>query len=258
MFFKPRNFYLSGENSATIFRCCANARNVAATRFDKMGLFNLKKKKYDPVTIIQRMIDYMPEHYKTHDQFKNSVEYLDHREWGLALDSLIQLTEETGHYFSEEFWLGLAGAADSMGLQVKVDFCREQISRNKRAINSKTPFGWTTVKIDDTHFQHHISLKLKDEWTRERRVKDKVSTLMNREGIHLKSHGRSGFIYLVDKGRIAELEFELGVNGLILYFDTVDHWTIPEKTKMTEEERELMQTQLTNWSTETKNKIEFN
>jgi hypothetical protein len=223
-----------------------------------MRLFNLKKKKSDPVTIMQRMIDYMPEHYKTHDQFKNCVEYLEHREWGLALDSLIELTEETGHHFSEEFWLGLADAADTMGLKDKADFCREQINHNKKAINSKTPFGWTTIKIDDTHFQHHISDKLKDEWTRERREKDRVSALMNKEGVHLKSHGRGGFIYLVDKGRIAELEFELGINGLILYFENLGHWTIPTKTKITEEERKQMQHQLTNLSTETKNAIEFN
>ncbi len=170
----------------------------------------------------------MPEYYRTHRQFINCVEYLEHREWGLALDSLIELTEETGHYFSEEFWNGLADAANKMGLGDKADYCRQQIQRNMTEIKSKTPFGWTTVKSDDTHFVHHISDKLKNEWVRERREKDKVLSLTNKEGIHLKSHGRSGFIYIVDKGRVAEIDFELGINGLMLFFGKVESWTIAD------------------------------
>jgi hypothetical protein len=222
-----------------------------------MGLFSFKEKEPTPAKIIQRIIDYMPEHYSTHRQFKNSVEYLAHREWGLALDSLLELADESGDYFSEEFWSALGDAADKMGLKEEADYCREQIKRNKREINSKTPFGWTTRKIDDTHFQHYISDKLKTEWENERREKDRVWSLTDKEGIHLKSHGRGGFIYLVDKGRIAEIDFELGINGLILFFEKIDHWTIPTKIKMTKEERNKIKQRLTAWSTETRNPMEF-
>lgn len=69
-----------------------------------MGLFNFKGKESKPAAIIQLLIDYTPEHYRTYIQFKESVEYLEHREWGLALDSLIDLADESGDYFSEEFW----------------------------------------------------------------------------------------------------------------------------------------------------------
>ena len=222
-----------------------------------MGLFSFKEKALDPATIIQRIIDYMPEHYRTQRQFKNCVDYLGHEELGLALDSLIELADESGDYFSEEFWGGLADAANKMHLQEKADFCRDQIKRNKNEINSKTPFGWATRKIDDTHFQHHISEKLRAEWENERREKDKVWNLTDKEGIHLKSHGRSGFIYFVDKGRIAEIDFELGTNGLILFFEKIDHWTVPTKIKMTNEERNEIKQRLTTWSTGTKNPIEF-
>ena len=222
-----------------------------------MGLFNFRAKESKPATILQRLIDYTPQHYRTHSQFKDSVEYLEHQEWGLALDSLIELADESGDYFSEEFWSQLGDAADKMGLKEQADYCKVQIKRNEKEINSKTPFGWTTVKIDDTHFQHHISDKLKEQWTDERRQKDKVWSLTDKEGIHLKSKGRSGFIYLVDKGRIAEMDYELGINGLILFFEMIDHWTIPTKIKMTNEEKNEIRQRLTIWSTETRNPIEF-
>lgn len=104
-----------------------------------MGLFNFKEKESKPSEIIQRLIDYTPEYYRTHRQFKNSVEYLEHREWGLALDSLIELADESGDYFSKEFWTQLGDAADKMGLKEKADYCKVQIKRNEKEINSKTP-----------------------------------------------------------------------------------------------------------------------
>ncbi len=136
-----------------------------------MKLFNLFKRKQSiestPKQIIKRLVEYMPDFYKTDRQFIDCVEFLEYNEWGLALDSLIQLADETGHYFSEDFWVELAKAADSMELKVERDYCRMQIKRNEHDLKSKTPFGWTTIKIDDTHFQHHISEKLKEEWAKE-------------------------------------------------------------------------------------------
>ena len=185
-----------------------------------MKIFNFFKRQqntdYSPEQTISRLVDYMPEFYRTHRQFIDCVDFLENREWEVALDSLIELADETGHYFSEEFWLGLANSADKMNLTDKADYCRKQIKRNENEVKSKTPFGWTTIKFDDTHFQHHISEKLKEEWATDRREKDKVQELLTKEGVHLKSHGRSGFLYITDNGRIAEVEFELGMNGLIL------------------------------------------
>ncbi len=210
-----------------------------------------------PEQTIGRLVDYMPDFYKTHRQFINCVEYLDHREWPLALDSLIELTGETEHYFSEDFWLGLADSASKMGLTDQANYCRKQIKRNEQDIKSKTPFGWTTIKFDDTHFQHHISEKLKEEWATERRKKDKVEELQSKDGVHLKSHGRSGFIYVVEKNKIAEVEFELGMNGLILYFNSLTNWSLPKKQKITGDEKQKLKVEINNWATETKNAIEF-
>ncbi len=199
----------------------------------------------------------MPEFYKTHQQYIDCLEYLEHREWELALDSLIELAAETGHYFSEGFWLGLADAADKMDLTDKANYCRKQIKRNEKDIKSKTPFGWTTIKFDDTHFQHHISGKLKEDWATERRRKDKVQELLTKEGVHLKSHGRRGILYITNNGKIAEVEFELGMNGLILYFNNLTSWSLPTKQTLTADEKQKIKFDINNWATKTKTAIEF-
>jgi hypothetical protein len=224
-------------------------------------LFNFLKRQhktdFSPKQTIKRLVDYMPDIYRTHRQFINCVEYIDNREWELALDSLIELADETEHYFSEDFWFGLAYSADKMGLTNEADYCRKQIKLNEKDVKSKTPFGWTTIKLDDTHFQHHISEKLKEEWATERRVKDNVQELLTKEGVHLKSHGQSGFLYITDNRKIAEVEFELGMNGLILYFNSLTNWSLPKKQTLTVDEKQKIKNDINNWATKTKNATEF-
>ena len=225
-----------------------------------MKLFNfIKQQKIDltPEQTFRRLVDYMPDFYKTHKQFINCVEYLNHREWELALESLIELADETEHYFSEEFWFGLADSAEKMHLPDKADYCKKQIKKNEQDIKSKTPFGWTTIKYDDTLFQHHISEKLKEEWSTTRREKDNVHELLKKEGVHLKSQGRSGFLYISEKGKIAEVEFELGINGLILYFDSLTNWSLPTKQILSVDEKQKIKIDINNWAIKTRNAIEF-
>ena len=216
-----------------------------------------QKTDFSPEKTIRRLVDYMPEFYKTHRQFTDGVEFLEHREWELALDRLIELADETGHYFAEDFWLDLADTADKMNLKDKASYCREQINRNLEDIKSKTPFGWTTIKLDDNHFQHHISEKLKEELATEIRKKDKVDELLRHEGVHLKSHGRSGFLYITEKGKIAEVEFQFGVNGLNLYFNSLTNWSLPTKQILTVDDKLKIKNDIIKWSTHTKNAIEF-
>lgn len=110
-----------------------------------MKLFNFIKRQqktdFSPEQTLRRLVDYMPDFYRTHRKFSNCVEFLENSEWELALDSLIDLANETEHYFSEDFWLGLADAADKMVLTDKSKYCRNQIKRNEEGIKSKTPFG---------------------------------------------------------------------------------------------------------------------
>jgi hypothetical protein len=206
---------------------------------------------------MRRLVDYMPDFYRTHRQFTSCVESLDNRECELALNSLIKLADETGHYFAEDFWFELADAADKIGLTNKSNYCRQQIKRNEKDIKFKTPFGCTTIKIDDTHFERHTSEKLKEEWATERRKKDNVQELTTKNGVHLKSHGRSGFLYITENRKIAELEFELGMNGLILYFSSLTNWSLPTKQMLTTQEKQKIKIDISNWAAGTKNAIEF-
>lgn len=149
-----------------------------------MGLFDFLKNKtkndLTPEQTIRRLVDYMPDFYTTDTHFKNCVDFLENQEWGLALDSLVELASDSGHYFAEDFWLGLADAADKMGVTDTAKYCRQQINRNEKDIKSKTPFGWTTIKFDDTHFQHYISEKLKGELATKRQAEDNVLGLTDK------------------------------------------------------------------------------
>jgi len=199
----------------------------------------------------------LPSVYNDHRQLKNSNDFLQQNELGLALDSLIELAEETGHYFSDKFWLDLADAADKMEMNEERDFCRQQIRNTEKDLKFKVSFGSTIEKIDDTHFQHFISEKTKDKWTNERRDKDNVDQILNIDGLHFKSHGRNGFFYFVDKGRLAEIEYELGVNGLIIWFNSTDNWAVPDKLPLTRDEKMTIKTEIEKWADRTKNAIEF-
>jgi len=156
---------------------------------------------------------------------------LKHNEWGLALDTLIEMADESGHYFSEDFWFDLATCADKMQMTQQAEYCRQQIIKNKKEIGSKTPNGWSTIKIDDTNFQHLITEIVKDKWTSERHQKDKLNELIKVNGFHIKYHGRAGMIYYIDNGKVLEIDFEMSEvpqYDLLLYFGNLKGWTIPK------------------------------
>jgi hypothetical protein len=79
-----------------------------------------------------------------------------------------------------------------------------------------------------------------------------------KDGVHLKSYGRSGFLYIIDNGKIAEIEFEVGMNGLVIYFNSLTIWTLPTKQILTADEKQKTKIDINNWATKTKNAIEFN
>lgn len=229
-----------------------------------MKLFNIFKKENknalnsSPKEQLNYLIEYIPDFYKDQRQYINAVDYFKQDEWGLTLESLIELTVETEHYFSEEFWQRLADAVNSMKLPHLSNYCFKQVARNQQDLKSKTPFGWTTVKIDDTHFQHYISEKIKEQWVAERHQKDKVNILLKKgDGLYLKMNGRSGTLYIVSKERLAEVDLEIGMPGLLLYFRNATYWVLPSKKALTIEEKQDIKTSINSWSTSTKNAVEF-
>ncbi|MEJ7684444.1 MAG: hypothetical protein WKG06_42680 [Segetibacter sp.] len=169
---------------------------------------------------------------------------------GLALETLIEMADESGHYFSEDFWLNLATCADKMQQTQQAEYCRQQILKNEKEIGRKTPNGWTTVKIDETHFQNHIAEIVKDKWQNERRQKDKLDDLLKKDGFHIKYHGRAGMIYYIDNGKALEINFEMSAvrqYDLLLYFDTLKGWTIPNNEKFAFKEQSAIREKLLAW-----------
>ncbi|HZY38048.1 MAG TPA: hypothetical protein VFE53_15430 [Mucilaginibacter sp.] len=228
-----------------------------------MKLFKIfRKKTQKPLDLssekqLRYLIDYIPDFYKNQRQYINAGMFLDHHEWVLALESLIELADEIGHYFSEEFWERLASAAKTLDLVELSDYCLKQIKRNEQDLKFKTPYGWTTIKIDETHFKHHISDKLKEKWATDRRKKDKIKDLMGTNGVHLKSDGRSGFIYIVEEKKLAEVDFELGTKALIIYFSRLSNWVLPDKLILKPEEKLKIRNDIEGWAVKTNNAIDF-
>jgi hypothetical protein len=133
-----------------------------------MGFFSFFKKRnietatadhiaLTPVAILQSLQDYIPELYKDRRPFADYREFLQHHEFGLALDSLIQLADESGHYFSEHFWLNLASCADKMGMSAEAKHSRQQIRRNKRD-NVLVAKGHTIERTDRNELVQHVSV----------------------------------------------------------------------------------------------------
>jgi hypothetical protein len=110
-----------------------------------------------PERILRRLVDSLPDAYKTHQQYINCVEYVAHGEWELALDSLIELAEETGDHFSNQHWQGMADTAAKMNLTRAGDYCREQIKRNQRESAGSVGIDPPLSQNNNT-FRHFLAL----------------------------------------------------------------------------------------------------
>ena len=166
------------------------------------------------------------------------------------LKAFIEMADESGHYFSEDFWFNLAICADKMQMTEQANFCRQQIIKNEAEIGSKTPKGWTTIKLDNDNFEHHIAKIVENKWLNEIHTKDKLDELVKTNGFHIKNHGRCGIIYYIDNGKVLEIGFEIsGVRqyDLLLDFDTLNCWTIPNNTKFAFKEKSTIREALLQW-----------
>ncbi|MCP4607555.1 MAG: hypothetical protein GY845_02410 [Planctomycetes bacterium] len=113
-----------------------------------------------------------------------------------------------------------------------------------------TPPGWKTIKISEDAYIEIIPQEQIEAWDHERRQKDKLHKLMQKDGFHIKQHGRTGTIYYIDSGRVCEIDFELaGVRELDILIspNAIESWALPEHTVLTQEERDNIRRDLKNW-----------
>jgi hypothetical protein len=221
-----------------------------------MKIFSIFKKNKNktqdlkPVAILRLIQEYVPEFYKTNSHFKESKEFLQHNEYGLALESLIEMADESGHYFSEDFWSDLATCADKIHLTERANFCRQQIIKNESEIGMKTPKGWTTFKLDDNSIGHHVAKIVENDFLNEIHSKDEFDELVKTNGFHHKTHGRYGIIYYIADGKVLEISYE--ISGVWKYdlhidFDSLNSWTIPANERFVFKEKSTIREALLEW-----------
>jgi len=79
----------------------------------------------------KKAIVLIPERYKDQRQFLNYVEFIKHREYGLALESLIELAEEIEYCFPNDYWNNLIIIANKIGMTEEANYCSFKILKNK-------------------------------------------------------------------------------------------------------------------------------
>jgi hypothetical protein len=80
---------------------------------------------------IKKAIDLVPDKYKDQRQYIYCIDFFKNDEIGLALESLIELTDEIDHIFSNDYWDNLIIAADKMGLKEQAEYCRLKLVDKK-------------------------------------------------------------------------------------------------------------------------------
>ena len=87
------------------------------------------------------LIKYIPDEHKTNRQYVNFLEFLENREWELALDSLVELADETnGNDLSITFWIEISDIAHRIGLNDKVEYCQRHVSQIEALNKSKISY----------------------------------------------------------------------------------------------------------------------
>ena len=56
--------------------------------------------------------------------------FFKNKDLELAVKSLLKLANESGHYFSNEFWNRLSQVTDKMNLKAEFEFCKGQLEKN--------------------------------------------------------------------------------------------------------------------------------
>lgn len=114
----------------------------------------------------------------------------------------------------------------------------------------KLPEGWTETKISENTYLTHVPEEQIEAWEKERREEDDVNKLINKDGFHLISRGRSGTVYYVNSGRICEIYFEIsGVEkyDLLFWFEDLKNWFYPEKVTILTDEKNKIKTEFEIW-----------
>jgi hypothetical protein len=205
--------------------------------------------KPDPFIRLGQAITLLPEFYRTEPAFSDCISLVTRRD-PKAIDTLIALTRVDGHYFSERFWTEILACATLLDLPTEAAYCKRQIDKNLQELGEPLPRGWATVKTSASSQTVYIAQSIKDEWAAERRRKHEVSKLLTQDGFHLVRHGLAGTIYHVNQGQLIEIDIEMSGSreyDMVVYFESVTHYALPEVAELTQEEKHQLKAELIHW-----------
>lgn len=183
----------------------------------------------------------MPEQHKQTQPFQNCIAYLEKKDYPAAVNSLVELANSTTHYFYREYYEELAQAAAKLGMFGIAEALLQFVEENRRQV--RIPYGWTMGPIQKTDEplvstqETFISAKVRLEYKYQIFENDGAAGLLDKEGFHFKSHGRSGALYYVNNSRLAYADCELTSVGMEVYMPSLACWYLPVVQKMTDEER---------------------
>lgn len=218
------------------------------------SLFRADKRKsreeFGPDMILTEVLEYTPELYKSSTHFTEASGFLADRKWDLALNSLVELAEESGHYFSEDFWLNLALCANKINQPSRKEHCHRQIERIKKETGLYAPKGWTIIKVADNIHTFQIARVIKERWKKVQHDRDNLQELLEENGFHLRPFGDGGTIYYIENGKVLEIDFkedESGKYDMLLVFEEIKTWIKPFEQPFTGKEKEAVRSKLLAW-----------
>lgn len=97
----------------------------------------------------------LPQTYHKHQQIIIAKNYLQHAEWALALESIVEMANKTGHLFSQEFWMDLKDIAQNLNQPKIAEHCHEQMLHTTREYKGVIEKGNTVAKTKDGSFIYH-------------------------------------------------------------------------------------------------------
>lgn len=95
-----------------------------------MGTFDFLKRWNSKPSIkkrLRKLLNSLYESFADKQHFQQSVEYNRVDEWGLAIESLIELGSNGSAQFTKEGWVELYQLANEIGLDEDANYCRKQI-----------------------------------------------------------------------------------------------------------------------------------
>lgn len=125
-----------------------------------------------------------------------------------------------------------------------------KLFKSKKRDETKLPSGWSETQVAENTFVTNIPQEEKDKWSADRRIKDKVSNLINKNGFHQISEGRAGTFYYVKDSKVCEFFYEMSAVqefDILVWFEELNEWFLPEKHSITEKEKDNIKMEFTEW-----------